>query len=305
MAGTVNRVFAGYDSKGNMVFKFVNGLTGEALPDRGLEVQEPNGRRSDYSGAIYDGNGNAVADPGQVPSDPVAKKPTTPPLKTHPDLTGPGSTDPNAVTRPDLLDPIAKPIAGRDTYNFQPFLDEQDKYFNDLLANLKQPSSVDEALKLTETDFMNQLLQGIDEDTTASVGSAKLDFLERGLGGPGQISDIETSALNQARTLGDKTKASTRTQFALSELGRQKEKESALTDVYKTRYGTTADLYKSLLGIQGTKDTALAQILADMEKERLARASGKYAPSSVDRGGGGPSFSIGIPTPIGNIGVGF
>jgi hypothetical protein len=141
--------------------------------------------------------------------------------------------------------------------------------FNQLLGAIDAPSSVDEVQSGVDSDRMKQLLAGIDTDTTNSVGSLKSDYLDRGLGGPGMISDIEANALAQARTGGDKAKAAARSDFATKELDRLKARETAQQAAYGKKYDTSvardtqatdiaskgalqdSSIYGQLLGEQG------------------------------------------------------
>jgi len=141
--------------------------------------------------------------------------------------------------------------------------------FNQLLGVIGAPSSVDQVQSGIDSDRMKQILEGIDTDTTHSIGSLKSDFLDRGLSGPGMASDIEGSALAQAYSDANKNKTAARTDFASKELDRLKAKEEALQGAYGQKYQTAVgrdtqatdiaskgalndtNLYANLLGEQG------------------------------------------------------
>jgi hypothetical protein len=102
-----------------------------------------------------------------------------------------------------------------------------------------------------DDELMNTLLQGIDQDTNQAVGSAKLDFLDRGLGGPGQISDIEGSTLNSLRTNALQEKNKTRAQFTTDRLDR-------LMTALSTKATAGSSALDRLLGLKGSSDQAYA-----------------------------------------------
>ena len=170
---------------------------------------------------------------------------------------------------------VGGPVAPSSRYNAPSGVGDQ--YFQDYLKTIGAPSSVDQVQKSLETDLLNQTLQGIDEQTAQDIGSSKMDYLDRGLGGPGQISDIEANALAQIRSGGAKTKAGARTQLGMAEIGRQKAREEALRGAYGQRYaaGTAQDqaekdLRYKLLGLdvgaeQGEAERGLKRQLTGAE----------------------------------------
>ncbi len=141
--------------------------------------------------------------------------------------------------------------------------------FDDWIQNLNAPSSVDEVRRGVESEGLAQLMAGIDQDTARSVGNIKLDAQERGLGGPGVASDIEFSSLATAEGLGGETKANARLQGMMAELDRLKQRESAVSGAYGTRYGA---------GVQG--QSTLAQLMAQLysggaQRELAGRTAAK------------------------------
>lgn len=112
-----------------------------------------------------------------------------------------------------------------DTYK-APGYSKSDSLYSDLLSSTQGPSSVDQVREQLNNEQLSQLLSGVDTDTKNSIGSLKSDFADRGLGGPGQISDIEGNALAQAYGTGDKTKAAARTALEQSSLDLQKNREN-------------------------------------------------------------------------------
>lgn len=120
--------------------------------------------------------------------------------------------------------------------------DNTDAYFSDLLGSIGQgPTSTDQVYNELDSDLMSQILQGIDVDTKKSVGSLKSDFADRGLSGPGMISDIEATGLAQAYGDADTRRASTRTDFATKQLDRIRQREAeqnaAKQAAYQARFG--------------------------------------------------------------------
>lgn len=92
---------------------------------------------------------------------------------------------------------------------------------------INAPSSVDEASRSLEQDYLKQALEGIDRDTYQSLGAARTDAGDMGLLGAGGTSSIAENALAQVRGQGLRAKAGARTTLGLSELERQKERERA------------------------------------------------------------------------------
>lgn len=108
--------------------------------------------------------------------------------------------------------------------------------FNDLINNINAPSSVDQVQGQLDNDRLQQLLSGVDQDTANTIGSLKSDFADRGLGGPGMLSDIEGNSLAQAYGDANVTKANARNTEAQGELDRLKAKETAAQGAYSSRY---------------------------------------------------------------------
>lgn len=115
-----------------------------------------------------------------------------------------------------------------------------DLAFNDLMGNINAPSSVDAVNGELDNDRLKQLMEGIDIDTRNTVGSLKSDFADRGLGGPGMISDMEGNALAQAYGDANRTRAGARTELAQKELERLKAREDAARTAYGSRYSNKA-----------------------------------------------------------------
>lgn len=121
-----------------------------------------------------------------------------------------------------------------------------DSAFQDLLGSLNVgPSSVDEVMSQIDDEGLQQLLGSIDEDTRTAAGDLSMDFADRGVAGPGQLSDAEASGLGRLSGLGVKAKAAARTDVAKAKLGRLADQEKMLTSArigaYGQRYGNEAD----------------------------------------------------------------
>lgn len=180
------------------------------------------------------------------------------------------------------IEPNAGPASFADRYKAP--TDTSSGLFDQLLGSINSQSGAN-------SDITKQLLDQIDQETAGQVGSLKSDFLDRGLGGPGQISDIEAAGLGDLRAGAVKAKTGAKLNLA-------KQNADALASAYGSRYtaGTSADaankalygqgalqdaqlsadLLKTNQGEQNKRDVALAQILQQQEIERLARKSGKY-----------------------------
>ena len=284
---------------------------------------------------------------GTTPPVTTMPIPTTPPpyynpiTPTNPVGTAPGTTDPSAITRTTLPIPSSNsPVPNQEQYNAvtgnlanpvdtnpyianlpQNYLDTvkgssstEDQAFQDLINKIGAPSSVDEAKKAADTEQLQQMLTDIGRQTAGSVASEKSDIADRGLGGPGQMSDIEAIGLAQARGSGEEAMNKARLTAYQSELDRQKAREEAVTGAYGERYkaGTAADtqmrdtlaklvgqqpeLMAGQIQEQTKRDVSLAQIMAQLEQERLARGAGKYMQNTPASSGGG--FNLGVSPTI-------
>lgn len=180
-------------------------------------------------------------------------------------------------TNPALYDVLKKPL-GTDTSS-------ADAIFKDLLSNINDKAALG-------SQGLNDLLGQIDQDTANQVGSLKSDFLDRGLGGPGQISDIEAAGLGDLRSGAVKAKSAAR--LGLAQTG-VNDVNSALA----TKYSTTADFLKNDTTEQNKRDIALGQLLQQQELERLARKAGKYKTYAPVQPDSGPNFSFPISIPLG------
>lgn len=157
----------------------------------------------------------------------------------------------------ETLDPL---LSGKEDYSYllQPAKETGEQNFQDLLTNINAPSSVDEVQRMLESDVYQQALAEIDRQTGQDEAAVKMNALERGLGGPGQMSDIEANALAQARAGGGRNKALARTTLAQSELARQKAKEDAVRSAYGERYkgGLAADTQARDIASRGLETLA-------------------------------------------------
>jgi hypothetical protein len=160
-----------------------------------------------------------------------------------------------------------------------------DSMFNDLLSGIDAPDSVDAVRGDLDKEQLSNTLRDIDRDTAQSVGSAKMDYQDRGLSGPGMMSDIEAIGLAQARGKGDETKANARIAQSNAELDRLKAKEEARNSALGARYQTGAaqDANDAQIKAQGTladlsgqqaRDTSYAGF-ANQRKTALADDASK------------------------------
>lgn len=124
---------------------------------------------------------------------------------------------------------------------YKPPVGTSDAMFKDYINSVSAPSSVDEVQRNIENEQVQQMLREIGRGTEQSVASQKLDYQDRGLGGPGQMSDIEAVALAQTRGQGEELAAQTRLEALKAEIERQKAKELATQEAYKARYGVGAE----------------------------------------------------------------
>lgn len=161
-------------------------------------------------------------------------------------------------------------------------MDPSSKYFQDLLTSISAPSSVDEATKNIESQSLDQALQGIDKDTADSIAAVHSDALDRGIGGAGIASEIESSGVGTAAATGAKTKAGARIGYALQDLARQKEKEQAVQKAYSDRFTGGEDIYKTLLGLDTQQKGEYASILNNRDIASSGNAINAYG-SGVDQ----------------------
>lgn len=145
--------------------------------------------------------------------------------------------------------------------------------FQDYLKQIGAPSTVEQVQQQIENQQLQQILGDIERQTAQDVATAKSDFGERGLLGPGRTSDIAENALAQIKATGGRTGAQARTQLLLSQLGRQAEKEKTMREAYGKRYETGAELAgkRELLG------TELAFKGAESKLDRLQKGQITYA----------------------------
>jgi len=165
--------------------------------------------------------------------------------------------------------------------------------FQDYLGAIDAPSSVDDVQREIDSGMLSQLLGDVDTDTRNSIGSLKSDFADRGLSGPGMISDIEGNALAQAYSDAGKTKANLRGEYAGKELERLKAKELAKREAYGTRYGTEAgfDSQDQQIAAQGALSDASSfnemlrtrASLGDSEAARILQASSTGSAQELQR----------------------
>ena len=143
-----------------------------------------------------------------------------------------------------------------------------DNYFKDYLGAINAPSSVDAVRSSLENELLQQTYQDIDQSTNQDVARLKSDFLDRGLGGPGQISDIEGNALAQSYGAGTKAKTGARLNLSLAELERQKGRELAQTEAYGKRYDVgarEAEQGRTIAAGGATTDTQMLNELLGLE----------------------------------------
>lgn len=197
-----------------------------------------------------------------------------------------------------------------------------DDSFEDLLGAISAPSSVDEVTGMIEGDRLDQLLSSIDEDIAREKGSLTMDFADRGVAGPGQLSAAEAAGLGRLSGQGLKAKAKARTDLALGELGRLKEREDAMRGAYGQKFSADTAVDQQLRSMFGgafgaaseedlTRELAMADVMkelglgyADILSGRdVAKAqalSGKYSTQVAgrDQGKSGLFDRIGL-----NIGI--
>jgi hypothetical protein len=185
----------------------------------------------------------------------------------------PGEANPFGVPNLDFLkNPIDL------TKNFKPIdTTASDATFKDLLTNIGGQNQND-------TEALNNLLNDINIQGNNTVGATKSDFLDRGLGGPGQISDIEANAIAQNRADTGRTAANARTTTVGKGLDRLATaygtKYAGSLDTAKTNAATFNDLLKA--GGLATADASgtYAKLLADLysggEKNRIDTAQPGY-----------------------------
>jgi hypothetical protein len=113
-----------------------------------------------------------------------------------------------------------------------------------------------------DTEALDNLLSQLDVEGENKIGSTKSDFLDRGLGGPGQISDIEANALAQNRADTEDAKAGARVSTIQQGLNR-------LNSAYGSKYqgdlgveGINSANYNDLLKTGNSNLQLLANLLS-------------------------------------------
>lgn len=188
----------------------------------------------------------------------------------------------NPFAPPDLTQLLGLDVKNRGTGS--------EMAFKDLLGGINAPSSVDAVRGEVEDEQMKALLLGADEDIAAARGSTKMDFLDRGLGGPGQISDIEANALATLQGKGLRAKGDIRSGYALKKLDRLAERESAVRDAYKTRYNTQTDLEESNMDRELRRLLGIAEVQSGLYNQGADRKIAGRKDGLLDRIG----LNIGI-----------
>lgn len=151
---------------------------------------------------------------------------------------------------------------------------KQNTAFDSLISSIDAPSSVDDVRGELDNERLGNLLTGIDIDTKGTLGGLKADYADRGLGGPGMISDIEANALAQARGDSDRRKSDARLSLATAELDRLKAREDARRAAYASRYQTEA---ASDTQDANTKNSMLSSWASLLDSRQKAEASNKLS----------------------------
>lgn len=147
--------------------------------------------------------------------------------------------------------------------------------FQDYISKINAPSSVDQVRSGIDSDVMKRLLEGVDQDVKGAAGSLKMDFQDRGLGGPGMASDIEVSDLGGVYSEGAKLKGDIRSQYALAELERQKAQEQAVREAYGQRYGADVGYDTQATDIASRGAMSDAQFYNDLLKSQAELGEGE------------------------------
>lgn len=179
------------------------------------------------------------------------------------------------------------------------------------ISGVGSPSSVDAVRSEINSEAMTNLLNEIDKSTNQAVGSTKMDFEERGLGGPGMISSMEAVGLGQARGAGEQAKATARTNLAMSELDRMATKEKAVNDMINaalgTQYATGAQRDLTEMGIKNQRELSLADILSGNARTLYGGQANLYnSGAQRELAGAKPGiFDTLFPAVAGGFGKGF
>jgi len=145
---------------------------------------------------------------------------------------------------------------------FAPVKAQSEGLFQDYLKGIKSGYS-------TEDEQLQNLLRDIGRETENNVGSAKLDYADRGLGGPGQGSDIEAIGLAQTRGRGQELGDEAR-------LGVLSGREKQMADAYNQRYltGTNLGSLEASAGIDLNK--YLADLISGRQTASVSGQAGSY-----------------------------
>lgn len=163
------------------------------------------------------------------------------------------------------------PTAATDS-NFSSWLDS--------IKKMSAPTSVDAVRSRVNSDAMTDLLTQIDQNTRKASGSLKMDFLERGLGGPGMLSSMESLGLGQTYSAGAQQKADAQTKLAMSELDAMTERDRAVSEMLNnalgSRYSTGAQRDLTEMGIKNQRELSLADILSGNARALYGGQSSLY-----------------------------
>jgi hypothetical protein len=176
----------------------------------------------------------------------------------------PGTNNPFSQYSKELADKLLSPTDL--TSGFKPVdTTKSDTMFNNLLSSVG-------AQDVNLTQQMQDLLKGIDIDTSKSVGSLKSDFLDRGLGGPSQMSDIESAGLGDLYANAGLAKDQARLALGGKEL-----------DLINSAYGTG---YKGALDTSTTNATLFNDLLkggANLTADKLATLANLFTGAATNQ----------------------
>ena len=134
---------------------------------------------------------------------------------------------------------------------FQETESQLDPLFQDLLGSINAPSSIEEVQRQIEEGQLEQVLDAIGREGEQELAATRGELAERGLSGPGQMSDIEANALAQIRTGTGRTKAGARTDISRAQIERLRDREKAKRDAFGRRFDIGAQREAQLLGLSG------------------------------------------------------
>lgn len=190
-----------------------------------------------------------------------------------------GPPDPSGLLKVDTknsyMDEIMKPYSMTakpgSFYDFyKPPTSTAGDYFDKYVGSINAPSSVDAVRGEVEGDRYQQTLRDIARGTDMALGRGVKGYMERGIAGDGNDSDITRVGLAQIAGQGQEAAARAGLDYRMADLQRLAERESALRAAYGEQYraGVQTDSQMRDLAARAASGDMQAKQAYDFENMR-------------------------------------